>query len=105
MQKAKFEMLKALKKMAQEEMGDKLVPELKGMQKVTVAAKDKSGLEEGLEKAKEIVGGESEDSEESEEMEMGEVEEEEQPQSLAEVEEKIKELMELKKKLLAEKME
>ncbi|HLD91098.1 MAG TPA: hypothetical protein VI911_08815 [Patescibacteria group bacterium] len=34
--------------------------ELKGMKKVTVAAPDKDGLEEGLEKAKEIVGSEEE---------------------------------------------
>jgi hypothetical protein len=44
-----------------------------GLQKVTVAAKDKSGLEKGLEKAKEVVEGmpEMEDEEEEDKEEGG----------------------------------
>ena len=41
--------------------------DLHGLKKVTVAAKDKTGLEAGLEKAKEMLGGDSmEESDEEE---------------------------------------
>ena len=48
---AKMGVLKDIHKMASDELGE----DLKGMKKVTVAASDKEGLEEGLEKAKDIV--------------------------------------------------
>lgn len=44
---AKYEMLKHLKKMATGSMG--------GMQKVSVMAKDKEGLREGLDKAEDVL--------------------------------------------------
>lgn len=57
----KMEILEQLKAMASEMMGE----DLGGLKKVTVAAKDQEGLEEGLEKAKELLGKkeESEDDE------------------------------------------
>jgi len=52
--KAKMEMLKQLRKMSGNMMAGEMFNE--PVQKVTVAAKDKEGLAEGLEKAKKIVG-------------------------------------------------
>lgn len=51
-QKAKMSVLDDLSKMADDAMGGKLA----GMSKVTVAADDKDGLEEGLSKAKSLLG-------------------------------------------------
>lgn len=48
---AKMSVIEAMRKMAEEAMGDKL----KGLKKVTVASNSKEGLEEGLEKAKSIL--------------------------------------------------
>mgnify|MGYP000275874737 FL=1 len=48
---AKLSAIKGMKKMA----GDMMTDEIKGMQKVTVAAPDKAGLEMGLEKAEDVV--------------------------------------------------
>jgi hypothetical protein len=71
---AKMSVLKDLKQQANEALGGKL----KGMKKVSVLAKDEEGLEKGLDKAKEIVGGMEEMSEESEDQEeMGEEESDE----------------------------
>lgn len=56
--KGKMAALKNLRKAMMDEMGGE------GMKKVSVMAKDKKGLKKGLDKAKEILGGESEDSEE-----------------------------------------
>jgi hypothetical protein len=68
--KAKMDVLKELMSMADSgEVGSMA----EGLQKVTVAAKDKSGLEKGLEKAKEVVEGmpEMEDEEEEDKEEGG----------------------------------
>lgn len=69
---AKRESLKALKKMMMEDMGAPVGEKLKGMQKVTVAAPDAEGLEEGLSMAEKILkkrlGDSEEMSEENEEM-------------------------------------
>lgn len=68
--KAKMDVLKELMSMADSgEVGSMA----EGLQKVTVAAKDKSGLEKGLEKAKEVVEGmpEMEDEEEEDKEECG----------------------------------
>jgi hypothetical protein len=61
---AKLDLLKDLRKMAMGMISDGSGEEMPGeLQKVTVAAKDKEGLKEGLEKAEDLVGGEeSEDS-------------------------------------------
>jgi hypothetical protein len=75
---AKIEVLKILKKIATEMMADGMkessdMPgnEGMGMKKVSVMAKDQEGLEEGLDKAKELIegqeGSEHEMAEESEE--------------------------------------
>lgn len=67
---AKLSVLKHLRKMASDMMGE----DVKGgmMKKVTVAAPDKESLKEGLEKAEEVVGsmpnGEEETEEEYDEM-------------------------------------
>lgn len=60
--KAKMDNLQALKKLAMQMIndghGESEMPDGK-MEKVMVAAKDKSGLKKGLEKASEMVGDES----------------------------------------------
>ncbi len=86
-QKAKMDVLSDLKGQASDMMGEKLG----GIKKVSVAAPDKEGLKEGLEKAEELL----------EEMPNGE-EKPEGELSLEEIEAKIQELMMLKEKLLAE---
>lgn len=81
-----------------EAMGEDMGNQLKGMKKVTVAAPDKEGLEEGLEKAKEVVEEapmeeESEDSEESDDSEESEDKiEEKESDEIAELKAKIAEL-------------
>lgn len=72
--KAKMDLLKQLRKMAmdmihEDSMGGE--EDAMGLQKVTVAAKDKEGLKEGLEKAEDVLEGmpemaEAEDAEEGE---------------------------------------
>ena len=62
--KAKMHVVKAMRDMAEQAMGEKL----NGLKKVTVASNDKEGLKAGLEKAKELIGQHSGDSvEEAEE--------------------------------------
>jgi hypothetical protein len=92
---AKLDLLKDLRKMAMGMISDGAGEEMPGqMQKVMVAAKDKEGLKEGLEKAEEIVGGEeSEDS-----MDDMEEESEESPEELkAKIEELQAKLSKLNK--------
>lgn len=48
---AKMEALKELRKMAMDSMSD----DMGSMEKLTIAAKDKEGLKEGLEKAEEML--------------------------------------------------
>lgn len=57
-------------------MGGEMADKLKGMKKVTVAAKDSEGLKEGLEKAEEVLE-DSEEMEESEDMDYSEMSKEE----------------------------
>lgn len=64
---AKMDMLKALRNMAMEMINSSGESEDEAMQKVTVAAKDKEGLEEGLSKAQDILEARDE-AEEDEEM-------------------------------------
>lgn len=108
------------------EMSGMMAEPMKGLKKVTVAAKDQEGLEKGLEKAKELIKGEepcpecekmmegscpkcSEMSEESDEEESSEEPSEEKSeesmgdeehQSIEELEQQIKKLEELKRKKL-----
>lgn len=51
---AKMEVLQNLHKLASEMMGGDMLGEMK---KVTVAAQDQEGLQEGLDKAKSLLGG------------------------------------------------
>ncbi len=103
---AKLNALKELKKAASDMMGDGLSA---GMKKVTVAAKDTPGLEEGLEKAKEMLamhkGDKEEMPEEESEDEMGDYGDikEEDCDTPEEIDARIKELLEKKKQLLAER--
>ncbi len=56
--KARMKMLKELKKKSRDEMHEEPMKELtKGMQKITIASDTREGLEEGLDKAKEILKG------------------------------------------------
>lgn len=51
-------MLKKIKKDSKDDMYEKPIKELtKGMQKITIASDSSEGLEEGLEKAKQILKG------------------------------------------------
>lgn len=61
--KSKMDVLQELMGLVDDSMGNKI----KGLQKVTVAAPTKEGLEEGLEKAQEVIEGASEESEDEEE--------------------------------------
>lgn len=81
---AKMGLLKELQKVMSEEMAG----DVAGLKKVTVAAPNQAGLEEGLEKAKEVVEGEEseEDSEDEEECM------EEMPSQPMDIQEQIKEL-------------
>ena len=47
--------LQELKEEMMDEMGEDFAPHMEGMKKVTVASDDDEGLEEGLDKAKEIL--------------------------------------------------
>lgn len=106
------------------EMSGMMAEPMKGLKKVTVAAKDQEGLEKGLDKAKEMLQGEEEEScpecekmlegscpecsksdeEESSEEPSEEMSEEsmgeEEHQSIEELEKQIKKLEELKRKKL-----
>lgn len=66
---AKMETLMGIKEMMGEMMADDL-KKTKGMKKVTVASPTEEGLVAGLEKAEEVVEGESEESEDKSEDEM-----------------------------------
>jgi hypothetical protein len=62
--KAKMQALEALLSEADGMHGDDLENDFKGLKKVTVASDSKHGLEEGLEKASEMMDSESEDESE-----------------------------------------
>lgn len=70
--KAKLDVLKALRQVAMElikersEEGDEGPNDLEHLQRVSVMAKDKQGLEKGLDKAKDVLEGLPEHSEEDE---------------------------------------
>ena len=106
--KAKLVALKEANSMAKKMMED----DLKGLKKVTIASDSPEGLKAGLEKAEDIIEGESEDCEscegegcehcvESEEESSDEEESEEESEDLDidELEAKIAELMAKKEKL------
>ena len=101
--KAKMSVLGSLHDEMKKMIGD----DLHGLKKVTVASPDKEGLEEGLEKAKELVSAKDEAEEPAEEEkaelcpECGEMHGEEGHMSAEEIETKIKELEALKAKLKA----
>ena len=105
--KAKKDVLSGLS----DEMGGKLGERLSGLKKVSVAAPSKEGLEEGLDKAKELLGDmpeeESEDDGEHE-MPSGEMMKDEDMAQYAdcsaeELQAKINMLMKLKEEKLEEK--
>lgn len=102
---AKLKVLKHLKDMASQMMGDDLKGGMDGMKKVTVAAPDEAGLKEGLDKAKEVVGQmhgmTSEDPQAGmEHPDMDNDEDEENSMSPEEIDEEIQHLMELKKHMM-----
>lgn len=83
---AKIDVLQELMDMADGAEGDSIMD---GLQKVTVAAKDKEGLKQGLEKAEEVLEG----SEEMEEEDMEESENEmSEDDEISEKEKKLKKL-------------
>lgn len=78
MSSSKMEVLKELRQMAMELMGNKLKPSLgDDMKQVTVAADSEEGLEEGLAMAKEMAPemASMSESEEDEDMDLDEIEE------------------------------
>lgn len=77
---AKMSVLKEIKKLAAEAMGD----DLKGLKEVTVASDNPEGLEMGLEKAKELVGVEGEEAEAPEVADIDESELTEEEEALLE---------------------
>ena len=87
--KAKMSVLGDLHK----QMGDMIGGDVQSLKKVTVAAPDKSKLLEGLEKAEEIVAEQAPDEEPELKEEVVDLEN----MSIDELEEKIKELEEVKK--------
>jgi hypothetical protein len=88
---AKLDLLKDLRKMAMGMINSDEGEEMpEHMQKVMVAAKDKEGLEAGLDKAKQVLESSEEMEEDSEDSEMPELEsDEDSPEALKA---KIKEL-------------
>jgi hypothetical protein len=98
---AKLSVLKNLRKMASDMMGE----DLKGgmdMKKVTVAAPDDHSLKLGLEKAKSVVGDMPDESNEDESTESPDDDiEEGEPTTPEEVDKKIAELQALKAHLLS----
>lgn len=99
---AKLKVLKHLKEMASNMMGDDVKGGLDGMKKVTVAAPDTAGLKHGLDKAKDVIGqmGHDESMEDPEE-EMHETSEEEHEEDMSpdEIDAEIAHLLDLKKQL------
>lgn len=95
---SKMSVLKALHDEMSRMMGD----DLKGLKKVTVASDDKEGLEEGLDKAKDLIAsGELSPMEsEQESEESSEEEKSDEECTPAELDEKIKKLQELKAKMM-----
>ena len=100
---AKMGVLKDLSSQA----GGLLKDKLKGLKKVTVASDSKEGLEEGLDKAEELISGKiGEDGHEMEEemeepLEVAEVSDEEEDLSPEQIEEQIQKLQALKQEKLA----
>lgn len=100
---AKRHVIESMRKMAQGAMGDKL----KGLKKVSVASNSPAGLEEGLDKAKEMISMPAHDLEESPEHEASESPEEEmmepdeESMSEEDIDKKIQELLMLKEKMKA----
>ena len=78
---------------------DALRNQVKGLKKVTVASDSPEGLEEGLDKAKEIVESKEDESMEDESLEEPEMEE---SMDLSKIDEMIAKLEELKKKKMME---
>ncbi len=82
-------------------LGSDLAEGVKGLKKVTVASDSEEGLEEGLEKAREVLGSEDEESMEDSESESEEMESEEDmsevEDEIAKLEEQIKQLKKKKK--------
>ena len=97
---AKLSVLKELRKMASDMMGD----DVKGgmMKKVTVAAPDKEGLKAGLEKAEDIIGdgGPQGESEMAEHDEMTDWSSDLMEYSPEEIDAKIEELKAAKEKMM-----
>jgi len=109
--KAKLGVLGHMKKMAEDAMTDNL----HGMKKVSVASDSKEGLEEGLEKAKEIISSKEqdemvEDAEDGNQVgddlmaggwdrEEAEEDSEDEEMSSEELERKLQKLMAMKKKM------
>lgn len=96
---AKMSMLDALKS----EMSGMMADDMKGLKKVTVAAKDEQGLKEGLEKAEDMIEGEQEDGEVCPDCGMVH-EQEDGEMSSEEIDQMIAKLME-KKKAMMDKVE
>lgn len=99
---AKMNVLKELSSQA----GDMLGQKLAGLKKVTVASDSEDGLEQGLEKAKEIIEGEPVE-EESEGLELADSDDEDDMDDIEdcspeELEAKIQKLQEIKAKKLAQ---
>lgn len=89
---AKMQVLKELRDMAIEMMGEKLPGRKEGLKEVTVAAPDRKGLEKGLEMASSLAS-ESPDMEMAEGEEMGHDED----MDLEEIEAQIRELEDLRR--------
>ncbi len=83
---AKLNAIKEMRKVATDMMGEDLKSSMMPKSAVTVAADDEEGLEEGLEKAKEMVASESEEDDEMPTME----ELEEMEREIAEMKAKLK---------------
>lgn len=91
--KAKAKVMKELSDLLSEDMGN----DIKGLKKVTIASNSKEGLEEGIDKAKELLDAKKEDS--SEEMEEECSEDEQSEESMDEEIKKLEEkLLSLKSK-------
>lgn len=103
---AKMSVLQELRKMASGMMGEDLKKgmddKLSGLKKVTVAATDDMGLKKGLSKAKEMLGDGMDQSEDpSDEMDSEDSMEMEECKTPEEIDAKIAELQDIKKKMLS----
>lgn len=96
---AKLKVLKHLKELASSMMGDDVKGGMEGLKKVTVAAPDKAGLQEGLDKAKELMGHDESSEDPMEESHESEEQEHEEDMSPDEIDAEIAHLMELKKQM------